>query len=120
MSWYTAKTLKNHVDFFDINTIASYCDGLSFDLVLSYSNEGVLESSSVAYAASIVASIPLVREKLLNLQRNLAKNNDLVADGRDMGTIVFPKAEYKFFLSANIKTRARRRYLQLKEKENIS
>lgn len=66
--------------------------------------------------ASKIAAIPEVREALLSRQRFFCTNPGLVTDGRDMGTVVFPEAKLKFFLIADCKERAKRRYLQLKEK----
>ena len=68
--------------------------------------------------ASIVAAIPQVRAALLERQRAFAQSPGLVADGRDMGTIVFPDAEAKIFLTASADERARRRYEQLKNKDD--
>ncbi|MAL96425.1 MAG: cytidylate kinase [Haliea sp.] len=71
--------------------------------------------------ASTVAAIPAVREALLARQREFRQPPGLVADGRDMGTVVFPDAPLKVFLTASAEERARRRYLQLLEKgENVS
>lgn len=58
--------------------------------------------------ASVISSIPLVREKLLAIQRDIAKKHDIVADGRDCGTVVFPNADYKFYLTARCQERAQR------------
>ncbi len=66
--------------------------------------------------ASKVAALPAVREALLQRQRDFASPPGLIADGRDMGTTVFPLAEVKFFLTASPRVRAERRYKQLKEK----
>lgn len=66
--------------------------------------------------ASRVAALPAVREALLALQRSFNRPPGLVADGRDMGTLVFPSAELKVFLTASAAERARRRYKQLKDK----
>ena len=66
--------------------------------------------------ASKVGVIPEVRQALLDWQRDYARNPGLVADGRDMGTVVFPQAELKIFLDASAAERAARRYKQLKEK----
>jgi cytidylate kinase len=73
-----------------------------------------IRSEEVGNAASKVASIPLVREALLRRQRAFADDPGLIADGRDMGTIVFPDAIAKIFLTASAETRAQRRYEQLK------
>jgi cytidylate kinase len=66
--------------------------------------------------ASKVAAFPEVRQALLKWQRDYARQPGLVADGRDMGSVVFPSAEVKIFLDASAEERARRRYNQLKEK----
>jgi cytidylate kinase len=66
--------------------------------------------------ASVVAAMPSVRAALLDRQRAFAAPPGLVADGRDMGTVVFPAAGLKVFLTASAEERARRRYNQLKEK----
>mgnify|MGYP003629635752 FL=1 len=71
--------------------------------------------------ASTVAVIPAVREALLERQREFCQAPGLVADGRDMGTVVFPRAALKIFLTASAEERARRRYRQLLDKgENVS
>ena len=75
-----------------------------------------LRSEEVGVAASQVASRPAVRSALLERQRALRRPPGLVADGRDMGSIVFPDAPLKVFLTADVGTRAERRYKQLKEK----
>ena len=67
-------------------------------------------------AASRVAAMPLVRTALLDRQRVFARPPGLVADGRDMGTVVFPDAQLKIYLTASAEERARRRHNQLKEK----
>jgi cytidylate kinase len=66
--------------------------------------------------ASTVAAIPLVRDGLFMLQKNQVRAPGLVADGRDMGTVVFPQALLKVFLTASAEARAQRRYKQLKDK----
>ncbi len=72
-----------------------------------------LRGEEVGRMASATAKIPEVRDKLLMLQRNLAAEQDVVMDGRDIGTCVLPDAEVKIFLTASVKTRARRRYEEL-------
>ena len=67
-------------------------------------------------AASVVASMPAVREALITRQRSFQQAPGLVADGRDMGSVVFPDAGLKIFLTASVEERARRRYKQLKDK----
>jgi cytidylate kinase len=76
----------------------------------------VIRTEEVGAIASKVASLPRVREALLRRQRNFKETPGLVADGRDMGTVVFPGANVKVFLTASAEERAQRRYYQLKEK----
>ncbi|HFD91846.1 MAG TPA: (d)CMP kinase [Gammaproteobacteria bacterium] len=75
-----------------------------------------LRSEACGEAASRVAALPAVREALLERQRAFRRPPGLVADGRDMGTVVFPSAALKIFLTASAEERARRRYKQLKDK----
>jgi cytidylate kinase len=75
-----------------------------------------IRTESAGNSASKVAAVPEVREALLEWQRSFAKEPGLVADGRDMGSVVFPNAEVKVFLTASAEERAKRRYNQLKEK----
>ncbi len=67
-------------------------------------------------AASNVSAIPAVRTFLLDLQRDMAKKNNVIMDGRDIGTVILPDAQYKFFLTATAEVRADRRYKELKDK----
>ena len=76
----------------------------------------VVRTDEAGQAASKVAAIPAVREALLERQRNFYELPGLVADGRDMGTIVFPEAPVKIFLTASAECRAERRFNQLKNK----
>ena len=76
----------------------------------------LLRTQEVADAASKVAVFPEVRSALLQFQQDFAKNNGLIADGRDMGTVVFPNAQVKLFLDASAEERAKRRYKQLQNK----
>ncbi len=75
-----------------------------------------LRTETAGAAASAIASIPSVREALVALQLSFRKAPGLVADGRDMGTVIFPDAGFKVFLTASAAERAKRRYKQLKEK----
>lgn len=73
-----------------------------------------IRNEEVGLWASNIARLQLVRDHLKALQRKIGKAVDLVAEGRDMGTVVFPGARHKFFLDASAEERARRRWLQLK------
>lgn len=76
----------------------------------------VIRSSEVTQAVSVVAAHPRVRQALVFLQRAFGKKGNAVFEGRDMGTIVFPDADLKIFLTARPAVRAERRYLELKDK----
>jgi cytidylate kinase len=75
----------------------------------------LLRTPEMSMIASRVSAIPAVREKLTRLQREIGRQGGIVAEGRDMGTVVFPQAAWKFFLEATPEERARRRVLQLRE-----
>ena len=75
-----------------------------------------IRQEEVGNMASKVATKKAVREKLLDLQRNLAACNDVVMDGRDIGTFVLPNAQLKIYLTASVETRANRRYQELTQK----
>jgi len=75
-----------------------------------------LRTETAGGAASAIAAFPGVRTALFDKQRGFRKAPGLVADGRDMGTVIFPDARYKVFLTASAEERARRRYKQLKDK----
>jgi cytidylate kinase len=77
---------------------------------------GSLRSEGVSVFASKIAAVPLVRSALVHRQRAFRKQPGLVADGRDMGTVIFSDAILKIFLTASAEARAKRRYKQLKEK----
>jgi cytidylate kinase len=77
---------------------------------------GEIRTPEMGMMASAVSKSPAVRKRLLVLQRELGKNGGVVMDGRDIGTVVFPDAEVKFFLDASAEERGRRRYLELKAK----
>jgi len=77
---------------------------------------GKIREPEVSIGASDIAVIPSVRLKLVELQRELAKNNNVVMDGRDIGTYVLPDANVKIYLTASVDERAKRRVLEFKEK----
>ena len=105
----------------DQNAIAAVAGNTSF----SFGQESVLcdgrdvtiliRSGEASNVASIVAAVPQVREALVKLQREAAFGRNLVTEGRDQGSIVFPNAECKFFLTADPHERARRRQIELEE-----
>ena len=96
----------------------------ALEAVVTLAGEDVsraIRDEDIGVLASRVAAIPRVREALLARQRGFAQSPGLVADGRDMGTVVFPAAALKIFLTASAEERATRRYKQLKDKgESVS
>ena len=93
-------------------------------LLIEYKRKSIgslIYNEEVAKTASKVASNPKVRRSIVNTQRQFKKEPGLVAEGRDMGSVIFPESELKIFLTASIETRAGRRYKQLKDREfNVS
>ncbi|MDD4907064.1 MAG: (d)CMP kinase [Methylobacter tundripaludum] len=119
--------LKQAVDLKDEAAIVNVAQtmALEFDcndeLVVRLDGEDItaqLGLESTGNTASIVAALPEVRHVLLQKQKDFKQSPGLVADGRDMGTVVFPEAENKVFLTASATERAKRRYKQLIEKGN--
>ena len=114
----------------DENKIADYARRLDVRFVAGHPDEepmiylenqevtNELRTETTGELASQVAAIPAVREALLERQRHFRQAPGLVADGRDMGTTVFPQANLKIFLTASAEVRAQRRYKQLKQKGN--
>ena len=80
------------------------------------SNE--IRTPQASMMASAVSAVPAVRTFLLDLQHNLAKENNVIMDGRDIGTVILPDAQVKIFLSASPECRAKRRYDELKETDS--
>lgn len=118
--------LKHRVAFTDIEQLSQLAEKL--DVVFAVTEHGLqvnlegedvsnlIRSETAGNAASKVAVIPQVRTVLLQRQRNFRQLPGLITDGRDMGTVVFPDARYKVYLTASAAIRAERRYKQLKEK----
>ncbi len=79
-----------------------------------------LKMEVISRGAAIVAAQPIIREIMTRKQRQLGKQGKVVMDGRDIGTVVFPQADKKFFLDADPKERGRRRFIELKEKNQVS
>ncbi len=77
---------------------------------------GLIRTEEVSKMASVSSAVPEIRTMLLELQRKLARENDVVMDGRDIGTNILPNAQYKIFLTASAEERANRRYKELVER----
>ena len=100
----------------DADVSIRYEDGAQQVYLNGENVTGMLRTEEVGNMASKTSAVPEVREKLLELQRTLAKENDVIMDGRDIGTNILPDADFKIYLTASVETRARRRYDELKEK----
>ena len=84
---------------------------------------GKIRTTEISSNVSAVSAIPQVREKMVAIQRTIAEGFDCVLEGRDIGTVVFPNADYKFFLVADLEIRAKRRLVELEkigEKSSLS
>ena len=118
--------LQNHIDASDEQAIAAACPKV--DVTIQYTGgeqqvilngenvNGVIRKEEVGNMASATSVYPVVRTKLVELQRQLAAKENVIMDGRDIGTSVLPDADLKIFLTASVDTRARRRYNELLEK----
>ena len=118
--------LRNGVDTKDADGVIATLDGLKVSLRFVNNEQRVflgeedvseaIRQNEVSMAASNVSAIPKVREFLFDLQRDIAKNNNCLMDGRDIGTVVLPDAQIKLFLTASAEARADRRFKELTEK----
>ncbi len=99
-----------------ISVTMSYENGLQHMFLNGEDVSGLIRTQEVSDMASRSSARPAVRKKLLDLQRDLAAREDVLMDGRDIGTAILPNADLKIFLTASSGERARRRYLELKEK----
>ncbi len=121
--------LQNGIDTADETQVAANCDKI--EIRIEYKNDEQhiflngtdvsteIRKEEVGNNASIVAKYSVVREKLLQLQRNMAETSNVIMDGRDIGTVVLPNAEVKIFLTASSRVRAERRYKELVEKGEV-
>ncbi|MDY3919962.1 MAG: (d)CMP kinase [Candidatus Limivivens sp.] len=100
----------------DIHISLEYQNGEQQVLLNGVNVNGLLRTEEVGSLTSGVSAIPAVRELLLDLQKKLAAENDVIMDGRDIGTNILPGAQLKIYLTASVETRARRRYLEEMER----
>ena len=118
--------IQNQVDAADQEAIAASCqhadisicyqDGEQVVLLNGENVNAYLRTEAVGNMASVSSVVPEVRKKLVELQQKLARETDVVMDGRDIGTVVLPDADVKVYLTASVETRAKRRFLELQEK----
>jgi len=94
----------------------AYQDGEQHIFLNGEDVSGIIRTPEVSMGASNVATLPCVRLKLVELQREIAKKQSVIMDGRDIGTYVLPSADIKIFLTASVEARAKRRHKELIEK----
>lgn len=97
----------------DVSVAIEYRDGAQCVLLDGEDVSGKIRTPEISMAASAVSAVPYVRQKLLGIQRDIAAKSNVILDGRDIGTVVLPAAEFKFFLTASAEVRARRRFDEL-------
>lgn len=123
---FTWAMLERHVDIEDEQTVRQLTDSIQIrlepgaDICRVYADgQEITEEIRTPFISSHVsqvAALAVVRTKLVQLQRDMAKGGGVILDGRDIGTVVLPRADLKIYLTASVAARARRRFLELKEK----
>lgn len=118
--------LKENLAVTNEEIVTANCDNIHIDIEYQEGEQHIflngvdvssdIRKEEVGKQASVIAKYPAVRTKLLNLQRELAATNDVIMDGRDIGTVVLPQADCKIYLTASPRVRAERRYKELIEK----
>ena len=117
---------RNGIDKTDTEAICRMLDGISFEIryydgvqhmILNGEDvTSLIRTQEISMYASAVSSVPEVREFLIIPQRKFAEENNVVMDGRDIGTVILPEADVKIFLTSSPEARARRRYIELLSK----
>jgi cytidylate kinase len=117
------KAIRQEVDLTDEEKVAALARDTDIDLVERNGGgavfldgadvSGLIRTPEVSQTASKVSALKAVRQRLLELQRGLGERGNVVAEGRDIGTVIFPRAEVKIYLDASVEERARRRYEEL-------
>jgi len=116
------KIINNGVDYHDEVALQKLLDSTDVDYygdkvyLDGVDVSGIIRTPEVSAMASESSAVPAVRDKLGELQMAIAKKRSLLMDGRDIGTIIIPDAEYKFYLNASSRIRAYRRYCEMMEK----
>ena len=123
----TVHFIKNNYSLDNID-VPSVMDSIELEISDSSDKESVflngedvtgrLRSNEVSKLVSDISSVKEVRAKMVQIQRRISSNKSIVIDGRDIGTVVFPDAEFKFFLTASIYSRAKRRFDELQESDS--
>lgn len=118
--------IRQGIDTRDSKDVAKLADQINISIEITEEGQTIIlekedvnaliRTPEVSVGSSNVARVPAVRERLVHIQRDIARNNSVVMDGRDIGTVVLPDAELKIFLTASVEERAKRRYNELCEK----
>lgn len=127
VAWYLD---KNNIAFDDEKNIVSVLDDINLELKVENGEQrvivngedisGQIRTPKISMGASTASKIKDVRLKLVAMQREIAAKTNSIFDGRDMGSYVLPEADFKFYLTANVDERAKRRYLELKPKQDVT
>lgn len=118
----TLKVLRENIPFNETESIISMAEKTDID----FRNNSIfldgnitdkeIREENVNRNVSVIAAIPEVRRLMVELQRRISQNKNIVMDGRDVGTVIFPKADVKFYITASVEERAKRRYEELRQK----
>ena len=122
----TLDCINNNVDYTDIEGIEKVLDKISIELKIEDGIQKVylngkdvsqeIREDKVNNLVSEYSAVKEVRDKITPMQQEMGKNQDIIMEGRDIGTVVFPNADVKIFLDCDVKERARRRYIQNQQK----
>lgn len=125
-SMYRAVTyglISNQISFKDTKSITNFLESLNLrfsiskkgtDLILNNNNvTSLIRTNIISENVSEVSAIKIIREFMVKIQRQMASDTDCILEGRDIGTVVFPNADFKFFMTADEKSRAERRLIEL-------
>ncbi len=121
----TLQLLNSNIDFNNVDKVSTILGNLSIEMydykgrnIIKLNNEDITEqirSSNVTENVSEVSALLIIRQSMVVMQRQIGNKTDCVVEGRDIGTIVFPNADYKFFMIADIKMRANRRLNEMNQ-----
>jgi cytidylate kinase len=109
--WITYNALNQHLNLRDSDVLIKLAENLDYNTI----DYTVLKNQEVSDNVARIAKIPEIREKVLDIQREFAKGKNIVVEGRDSGTVVFPEADFKFYFTASLDIRAQRSYRQLQK-----
>jgi CMP/dCMP kinase len=109
--WITYNALQQNLNVSDSDILLKLAQELDYNNI----DYNVLHNQLVSDNVAKVASIPTIRTEIVDIQRNYSKGKNIVVEGRDIGTVVFPEADYKFYFTASLEIRAKRRYNQMQK-----